>query len=202
MKLTKQGIEFIVTEETGGRKYYENVYKKAFIWPGGASGATAMVGIDIGYYSAQEVNAIFKSLTTPEELELIQEGRGKKGLIAKAYVKKYLSKITFSWEEAIQTFETFILPKFLKYTLSTFPGVDKLCSDTQTALVSLVFNRGTSMKGATRKEMRELRKYVPHADYESIAAQIKSMKRLWDKDSGLVGRRDREAKLVENCLKH
>jgi hypothetical protein len=136
------------------------------------------------------------------KLELIQEGRGKKGLIAKAYVKKYLSKITFSWEEAIQTFETFILPKFLKYTLSTFPGVDKLCSDAQTALVSIVFNRGTSMKGATRKEMRELRKYVPHADYESIAAQIKSMKRLWDKDSGLVGRRDREAKLVENCLKH
>jgi hypothetical protein len=188
-----------VEEETGGRDYYEKVYKSTFIWPGGASGATAMVGIDIGYYTAAEVNLLFKPLTTPDELELIQDGRGKKGLIAKAYVKKYLNKITFTWDEAIQTFETHILPKFIKYTVKAFPGVEKLEEDAQTALVSLVFNRGMSMKGASRKEMLAIKGLVPHKRYQEIAAQIRSMKRLWDKTSGLVGRREKEATLVAGC---
>lgn len=199
MKLNKKGVEFIVEEETGGKDYYEKVYKSTFIWPGGASGATAMVGIDIGYYTTAEVNLFFKPLTTPDELELIQEGRGKKGLIAKAYVKKYLNKITFTWDEAIQTFETYILPKFVRYTVKAFPGVEKLQEDAQTALVSLVFNRGMSMKGASRKEMLAIKGLVGDKDYQEIAKQIRGMKRLWDKTSGLVGRREKEAKLVENC---
>jgi GH24 family phage-related lysozyme (muramidase) len=199
MKLNKKGVAFIVEEETGGKEYYEKVYKSTFIWPGGASGATAMVGIDIGYYTAAEVDLFFKPLTTPDELELIQDGRGKKGLIAKAYVKKYLNKITFTWEEAIQTFENHTLPKFIRYTKKAFPGVENLEEDAQTALVSLVFNRGMAMKGPSRKEMLIIRQLVPDKDYCEIAKQIRGMKRLWDKTSGLVARRDKEAKLVEGC---
>jgi hypothetical protein len=199
MKLNKKGVEFIVEEETGGKSYYEKVYKSTFTWPGGFSGATAMVGIDIGYYTETEVATCFKPLTTIEELELIQGGRGKKGLIAQAYVKKYLNKITFTWDEAIETFESYILPKFTKYTLKAFPGVAELAEPTQTALVSLVFNRGTSMKGASRKEMLGIRQLIASKDYVAIATQIRRMKRLWDKSSGLVGRREREAKLVLSC---
>jgi len=199
MELSKKGVDFIVEEETGGKGYYEKVYKSTFIWPGGASGATAMVGIDIGYYSLQEVDLYFKPLTSSEELELIQGGRSKKGVIAEAYVKKYLNKITFTWEEALQTFQAHILPKFTRYTLTAFPGVENLGEATQTALVSLVFNRGMSMAGPSRKEMLEIKGLVAAKNYKEIAAQLRSMKRLWDKTSGLVGRREREAKLVESC---
>lgn len=198
MKITNEGINFIVKEETGGKDYYEKVYKKTFIWPKGFSGPTAMVGIDIGYYSEEEINRIFKPLTSSEELKLIQGGRGKKGEAARDYTVR-LKGITFSWEESLQVFNEFILPKFVNLTLRTFPGVDKLHHNAQTALVSLVFNRGTSLRGPTRKEMLDIRNLIASGDYDysKIASLFRSMKRLWDKTSGLVGRRDREAKLVE-----
>jgi GH24 family phage-related lysozyme (muramidase) len=196
MKLNDKGIEFIVNEETGGRAYYEKVYKSTFTWPGGASGPTAMVGIDIGYYTEEEVDKIFKPLTDNTELSLIRGGRGLKGISAKEYTVK-LKGITFTWEEAIQTFKEFILPKFTKLTERAFPGVVELHENAQAAIVSLVFNRGTSFKGTSRVEMLELKNIIASSkDYDKMAAQFKSMKRLWDKTSGLVGRRDREAELI------
>lgn len=196
MKLNDKGIEFIVTEETGGRAYYEKVYKSTFTWPGGASGPTAMVGIDIGYYSEEEIDKIFKPLTDSSELALIRAGRGLKGFSAKEYTVK-LKGITFTWEEAIQTFKEFILPKFTKLTEKAFPGVSDLHENAQAAMVSLVFNRGTSLKGTSRTEMLQLKNIIASGkDYEAMAEQFKSMKRLWDKTSGLVGRRDREAALI------
>lgn len=197
MKLNDKGIEFIVNEETGGRAYYEKVYKSTFTWPGGYSGPTAMVGIDIGYYTEEEINKIFKPLTDSNELALIRGGRGLKGLTAKDYTVK-LKGITFTWEEAIQTFKEFILPKFTNLTERAFPGVSDLHENAQAAIVSLVFNRGTSFKGSSRTEMLELKKIIASSkDYSAMSAQFKSMKRLWDKTSGLAGRRDREAKLIE-----
>jgi hypothetical protein len=199
MNITKEGSLFIIQEETGGKSYYEKVYKGSFIWPGGASGPTALVGIDIGYYSVTEVNDIFKPLTSPDELKLIQAGRGKKGDEAKEYVAK-LKNISFTWDEAIQVFELFTLPKFTKLTERVFPGVNDLAPDAQAAILSLVFNRGASIKGPTRTEMAEIKRLIPSKDYEAISTQIKSMKRLWSKGSGLLGRRDKEAALVANCV--
>jgi hypothetical protein len=199
MKLNDKGIEFIVTEETGGRAYYEKVYKSTFTWPGGASGPTAMVGIDIGYYTEEEVDKIFKPLTDSSELSLIRGGRGLKGLNAKEYTVK-LKGITFTWEEAIQTFKEFILPKFTQLTVRAFPGVLDLHENAQAAMVSLVFNRGVSLKGSSRTEMLRLHELIKQGkDYPKIAEQFRSMKRLWDKTSGLVGRREREAKLIESA---
>jgi hypothetical protein len=199
MDIDKDGVEFIVSEETGGKSYYEKVYKSTFCWPGGKSGPTAMVGIDIGYYTSAEVSVIFKPLTSSDELELIQEGRGKIGLIAKEYTKR-LKHIIFSWDDALQTFEHHTMPKFTKLTERVFPGVKSLCPATQTAILSLVFNRGAALKGPSRREMAAIRDLIKEKNYKAIAKQIRSMKRLWDKTSGLVGRREREAKLVESCV--
>lgn len=198
MNITKEGQAFIIQEETGGKGYYEKVYKSSFIWPGGASGATALVGIDIGYYTAEEIDRIFKPITSASELNLIQNGRGKKGIEAKEYTKQ-LQNIQFSWDEAVEIFKTFTLPKFTKLTSVAFPGVEDLDDPAQTAILSLVFNRGVSFKGPTRVEMLEIKKLIPKKDYEAIAGQIKSMKRLWAKGNGLLGRRDREAALVLSC---
>jgi hypothetical protein len=197
--ISDKGVEFIVKEETGGKDYYEKVYKSTFVWPKGFSGPTAMVGIDIGYYTEEEVNRIFKPLTTPEELKLIQAGRGKKGEAAREYTLK-LKGITFTWEEALNSFEEFILPKFINLTAKTFPGIEKLNDNMRTAMTSLVFNRGTALKGDSRKEMLEIRNIIisKNIDYKKIASLFRNMKRLWDKTSGLVGRREREAKLIES----
>jgi len=198
MNINKEGVDFIMTEESGGKVYYEEVIKKTFEWPGGASGCTAMGGVDIGYYTEDEINAIFKNLTTDNELKLIQAGRGITGSRAQSYLPK-LKGITFEWDEATHIFESYILPKFENLTARTFPGVEELCDNAQSALVSLVFNRGTALSGERRREMAAIRQLIPKKDYEGIAGQLRAMKRLWGRGNGLIGRREREAKLVESC---
>ena len=58
------------------------------------------------------------------------------------------------------------------------------------------------MKGSTREEMRRIRALVPQKDYQGIADEIRSMKRLWANKGlqGLLKRREAEAKLVESCI--
>jgi hypothetical protein len=53
-----------------------------------------------------------------------------------------------------------------------------LLADRQGGLVSLVFNRGTSMEGHRRREMRAIRDLVPKKDVKEIADQIRQMKRI------------------------
>jgi len=50
--------------------------------------------------------------------------------------------------------------------------------------------------------MANIKKYVALKDYNKIAKEIRSMKRLWlDKNmKGLVKRREDEAILVQKCL--
>lgn len=197
MKLNEKGLEFIINEETGGRDYYEKIYKKTFIWPGGSSGPTALVGIDIGYYDEQELKDIFGPMTSDTELKLILGGRGKTGLNGKLYTQK-LKGITFEWDEALNVFKKFTLPKFSTLTTRTFPGVDELHENAQAALLSLVFNRGGSLMGSRRAEMKKIRDLVPLKDYKGIATQVRAMKRLWPNTRGLLRRRDREAQLIES----
>jgi len=67
-------------------------------------------------------------------------------------------------------------------------------------LLSLVFNRGPALEGPRRREMKAIKPLVQAGDLRGIAAQIRSMKHLWDIEQlpGLHVRRDREAQLIEN----
>ena len=87
-------------------------------------------------------------------------------------------------------------------TAQAFPGVDALPADAQGALFSLVYNRGTSMTGDSRSEMRAIRDAVPAGDLQKIADQLRAMKRLWVGKGldGLLKRRDAEADLAESSI--
>jgi GH24 family phage-related lysozyme (muramidase) len=67
--------------------------------------------------------------------------------------------------------------------------------------VSLVYNRGASMRGMTRTEMRVIRdECLPNRDHICIAHNIRSMCRLWEGTPvgpGLCRRRHAEADLAE-----
>src|SRR5207244_13249696 len=72
-------------------------------------------------------------------------------------------------------------------------------------LVSLVYNRGTSMADPpgfpnSRKEMRDIRDAVEAGRLTDIPAALRVMKRLWPEGNGLRDRREREAKLFEEGL--
>ena len=72
-------------------------------------------------------------------------------------------------------------------------------------LVSLVYNRGTSMTDPAnlpgfRQEMRDIRDAVAAGRFTEIPAALRAMKRLWPEGNGLRDRREREAKLFEEGL--
>ncbi|MFC1813415.1 hypothetical protein ACFL03_12080 [Thermodesulfobacteriota bacterium] len=101
-------------------------------------------------------------------------------------------------EKAQSVFYESTLIRYAASTLKTYPGVEQLFPDAQAGLLSLIYNRGTSVKGSSRKEMAEIKPLVEQQDYAGISLQIKAMKRLWE-DKGLDGllkRRDDEAKLI------
>ena len=66
----------------------------------------------------------------------------------------------------------------------------------------MVFNRGTSLAGDSRTEMRAIVDLVAKKDYEGIAEEIEKSKRLWEHKGldGLVLRREAESDLVRNSV--
>ena len=80
--------------------------------------------------------------------------------------------------------------------------MNELNEDTQGALVSMVFNRGSSLNGDSRKEMRAIVELVKSKDYEAIAEEIEKSKRLWEHRGldGLVIRREAEADIIRDSI--
>ncbi len=199
-KPSKKTLELLYKYEVGGGKPYYDKKLSKFTWPGGASGPTIAIGIDCGYYTQVELAEIF-SFYSAEQLKLVQQASGKKGAQGKEYTMTLRKAgLTVDWEKAEHIFQTFTWPKFTRLAERAFPGLDELQEDAYGAIVSLVFNRGTSMKGDSRKEMRNIRAYVSEHNYKKIAQQLRDMKRIWVGQGldGLLERRDAEANLVES----
>ena len=189
----------VVIFETGGKSYYEKFLKR-MTWPGGASGITMGIGADLGYMSKEEFEKFFSKYFTKKQCERLNDVIGLKGKSAKNALSK-VKDIELSWDNAYKAFIEWTLPKFWKMTSDLWIGLDKLKEPAQIALVSIVFNRGSATKGPSRVEMVNIKPYVMCQNYNAIAKEIRSMKRLWaDKGfDGLLKRRDSEAKMVEDC---
>ena len=184
INLTLQELAPIIDWETGGKSYYENHYKSAPIWPEGASGVTIGCGYDLGYNSKSVIQKDWESHISSKNLSRLLDTAGKTGESARAAVKS-VRDIIVKWDDSIQVFQDV---------------TENLCKSAQIAILSLVFNRGTSLKNTDRrKEMIALVPLIAKKDYKGMAKQFRSMKRLWDKGCGLIGRREDEAKLIEKC---
>ena len=158
--------------------------------------------MDCAYYSETELVKIF-SFLSKEQLDQIKKASGKSGERGKEYTKTLRSAgIIVGWDKALDIFQKLTWPKFTKLAEKTFPGLSDLHPDAYGAIISLVFNRGTSLKGDSRKEMINIKNLIPKKDYKKIAKEFRNMKRIWIGKNldGLLERRDAEAKLVESCV--
>ena len=189
----------VVEFETGGKAYYEKFLKK-MTWPKGESGITMGIGADLGYMTKEEFEKFFSKYFTKKQCERLNDVIGLKGESAKNALSK-VKDIELSWDNAYKAFIEWTLPKFWKMTSDLWIGLNKLKEPAQIALVSIVFNRGSATKGPSRVEMVNIKPYVMCQNYNAIAKEIRSMKRLWaDKGlDGLLKRREDEAKMVEDC---
>lgn len=199
---SQKSLELLLKYEVGGgQKYYEK-YLSKFTWPGGASGPTIGIGIDCAYYTKEELAQLFNFLKE-DEIKLIRGAVGKTGEAGRVYTNKLKeANIQVPWEEALEMFNNSTWKKFANLAEKTFPGLNQFHEDAYGAIVSLVFNRGTKLDGDSRREMRNIKELVPQLNYQSIAYEIRSMKRLWEGKNmdGLIRRREAEAQLIESVI--
>ena len=177
------------------------------IWPGGASGITIGYGYDLGY--EKDFARDWDGYLPSGHIERLKAALGKTGGTAKVLTNRFRG-IVINSVAAKEVFLSKTLPKYEGQTRKAFPGVEKLPPLAFGALVSLVFNRGAGMDGPRRAEMRNIRgdiagisRGLPLNDgLKSIAHQFRLMKRLWVGKGldGLLVRREREAKLVEEAI--
>lgn len=175
-------------------------------WPGGESGVTIGIGYDLGFATLDQFKADWSDCLSDGDCNTLSGVLGLTGQKAKARAAA-LKAIQIRRADAEKVFMQRSVPAAQKQTEAAFPGVDKLPPDVQGALVSLIYNRGPRMTDRDpnlqdRREMRAIRDAVVKGDLKEIAAQLRSMKRLWEGKGmgGLLKRRDAEADLVESCL--
>ena len=197
MQVSQKSLDMIVSFEVSSPAIYEKKYRKP-TWPGGQSGVTIGVGFDLGYYTVKQVTDAFGKYVTANMLQLMLSVRGLKGVAAKNALGGVMA-IDIPYTTAAQVFHESTLPSFAAQTRKIYPGVEKLPPDAQGGLLSLIYNRGTSLTGDRRTEMAAIVPLVAKGNLAGIADQIRAMKRLWPTVKGLRDRRDKEADLVANA---
>lgn len=174
-------------------------------WPGADSGITIGWGYDLGYCTVNEFESDWGELLAPAVLMRLKAVVGMRGMKARNRADS-LADIRFTNAQSEQVFLRRTVPKSIFETARTYPGVERLPAEAQGALVSLVYNRGTSLVDKPgsdrRREMRAIRDLTAAGDLRGIAGQIRSMKRLWVGKGveGLIRRREEEARLIESCI--
>jgi hypothetical protein len=195
---TLQQLKLIIDFEVGqGKSYYDKYLIKPTL-PPAASGCTIMIGIDLRFTPLDEFHKMMKPAVDQKILTVCQYNKLLQliGIKPTKSQVNALSDIKIPYEYALDVFLKYTVPKFYKITTQTFPGVQNLKWQAQVALLSIVFNRGGSLKGNKRIYMRAIRDLVPLKDYKKIAQNIRNMKSWWPTIRGLRRRRDAEADLV------
>ena len=199
--ISKKSIDFIIQQECGGRAFYDKVLQKPS-WPGGDSGITIGIGYDCGYETLTQFTKDWNNNLPIDSFKLLKPVVGVKGEKARDLLKGDILSVRIPFNMAYDVFVKNDVPRYFAMTKKIYPQLEELNEDTQGALVSMVFNRGTSLAGDSRTEMRAIVYLVAKKDYEGIAEEIEKSKRLWEHRGldGLVLRREAESDLVRNSV--
>lgn len=213
--LTDDSINRMIGYEIGaefpGDLRYYNRFCIMPHWPGVHSGVTFGIGYDAGFVTAKQIKDDWGGLVSPNHIVYMQSVVGLTGDRAKVAITPTARQLRFPYEAAKAVYLK-KLPRFCRMTLDAYPDLPKLNPQARGIIVGLVFNRGNDLVDNTpgekrerrRAEMAALRPLIAKADYVGIAAQIRSMKRLWDgvpdypgdneqRSNGLLKRREDEA---------
>lgn len=185
----------LVRWEVTSPAYYRSRLQSP-VWPGGASGVTWGVGYDGGHQRSQ---TILDDWQAHVDRARLAETAGITGSRAKSVLPQYRD-IVVPYDYAYRVFEERSLVEYQRRAERAFPGLLDLPANACGAIVCVVYNRGTAMSGDHRREMRNLKDdCIPGRNVVCIAAEIRSMKRLWigtPIERGLSNRREAEAILA------
>lgn len=188
--LPSEGVVFLAREECGGRAQYERSAARPHC-PGEASGVTIGIGYDLRFQGGNFEQDWGDAL--PEEAGA--KLRPWCGRRPDATSLATLAEVEVPFPVAWRVFARTTLPRFVEQTRRTFLGFDDLPWQCQAALVSLVFNRGASLRGPSRREMAAIREHILRGELDKVPQELLAMRRLWPSSPGLRARREREAEL-------
>ncbi|MBL7710878.1 MAG: hypothetical protein JNL13_00365 [Chitinophagaceae bacterium] len=199
IRVSRQSMDMLIGFEVSSEAQYNKNYQKP-IWPGGESGVTVGIGYDLGFNDRNTIAAAWSDFVSSPTLSTLQSVAGLTGVRAKNALAG-TSGVSIDYTTAQSVFYQTTLPVYARRTKSIYPGMEKLPPDAQGALLSLVYNRGESLDGPSRAEMKNIAGLVAEQDLQGIGRQIRNMKRLWKNKNlpGLLARRDQEASLVEQA---
>jgi hypothetical protein len=196
---TEQEERWLVKEEGLVGKVY---------WPGGASGPTGDVGYDFGYQSIETVSRDWNDLPA-QTLGQLLALTGLRGVRAEAAVRALTKPVLIPRDIAVKVFREKTAPRYWADCKRVYPGVEKLYRAGQLAMFSLTYNRGYKLTDDDplrpetwrHEEQRAIRDYCAEGNQMMMADMFVVMARLWEggrkDDDGLVGRREREAQLLD-----
>jgi hypothetical protein len=193
--LSKSGYDLIIEFEVGGRSGYDP-------HPEAPDARYSGITWGIGYDAHQNSKAVI--LDDWKALGSITVGRLAAtqpyyGVSAQQHLHE-VHDIIVAWAAANDVFMKVDVAREYERAKKAMKGFEELRPNAQAAIISLGFNRGWSMVGDNRKEMRAIRDLVPKKDYAGIAGQFRAMVRVWKGTSierGMTRRRLAEARLVE-----
>jgi len=204
--LHPNGIAFIAQKETGGLSYYEKFTRWPH-FPGEKSGITIGVGYDLRFANEANLRALWGAHLSETVIDELSKDIGKKGSKARVQQLKEMG-IEIPFSAAWSVFVSHTLPDYYAQTKAIYPSLPRLPELCRSALVSLVYNRGPSLKAGDerRTEMRKIRDILVEADradtheakermLANVADQLLAMRRLWPNSEGLRKRRAEEAQL-------
>lgn len=187
-------------------------------WPQGVSGVTLDYGYDLGQQDAATFQADWGEVLDGGSLRRLQACLGLKGAMAGAVaLSSSIQGIRISKAQAITVFGMRTVPRYFALACQTFPGLDTLPNEVQTALTSLCVNRGgipahthPDADGNDRYNAeRAIVQYVAESNVEAIAGELEAMGadgpgELWPGDTpphpGLRARRKNEGALCRKWL--
>lgn len=195
-----EAIDLIIAFEVGSPETYTRKYQRP-IWPGAASGVTIGLGYDLGYHAPNVIAMDWQA--SPHAVRLATAS-GITGPLSREH-SRALADILIAYDIARQVFDLTSVTEHFRLTRRAF-GERAICDAppaVRGALLSLVFNRGASMQGTKRAEMRAIRDVcLPARDWRCVADNIRAMSRHWigtDIAAGMQRRRYAEAGLIDRA---
>lgn len=188
-------VTFIAREEIGSYQTY-TTSGSAPCYPGGESGITIGIGYDLRA-QVQSFAADWQPHLPAGDFLSLQAMLGKTGTAA---LVSSLRSIHVPWDAAWYVFTRRTLPDTLAQLERAFPGQEELSPLSRGALVSLVYNRGTSFAGDRRREMAAIRDAIQARQFDKVEPQFLAMRRLWPNFAGLCKRREKEGEMFSQGL--
>ncbi|MDI3432578.1 pesticin C-terminus-like muramidase [Aeromonas sp. V90_14] len=197
-KISKKSAEFILS--------WEAYMPKPYVPKGDqSSGVTIGYGYDLGQQESSSARTMLSDYYTAAQVERLLTAIGKKGDNARAIVHE-LSDISIDKDRALDMAMR-LKERYCQVVVNTYPQAINLPPDSAGAILSLVYNRGPSLKKPkigdsidSRREMREIGDDFSKGNIKNIPSRLRSMRRLWANQRGLRDRREGEAKFIEEEL--